>query len=315
VPALGFVADVIAIFGPTASGKTAVGEALADRLPARLISADAMQVYRDVPILTNQSDHPTELVGIWDLGHEASVGEYAELAHAAIDRALEEGLTPIVVGGTGLYLRAALVELELPPAPRPGERERWELAYGELGPEAAHELLAERDPEAAARIHPNDRRRVVRALELTETGASLAPREGRLWSDDVRHPTLIVGLDVPTDVLARRIEQRTKAMFERGAEEEARRALGEPISATARTIHGLEEIGELPRAEAIEALARRTRSYAAYQRKWMRRIPGLVSLPADRPPGEVADAILEVARARQRLPAGPTRRSGRAADA
>ena len=307
--------DVIAIFGPTASGKSAVAEALAERIPARLISADAMQVYRGVPVLTNQSDYPTELVGIWNLHHEPSVGEYAELAHASVDGALAEGLTPVVVGGTGLYLRAALVELDLPPAPPPGERERWERAYDELGAEAAHEALAERDPEAAARVHPNDRRRVVRALELAEVGASLAPREDRLWSENARQPTLLVGLEVPMDVLERRIEERTRTMFERGAVEEARRALAGPISGTARTIHGLQELAELPRDQAFAALVRRTRRYAAYQRKWMRRIPGLVSLPADRPPGEVADAILEVARARQRLPAGPARGSGRAAPA
>jgi tRNA dimethylallyltransferase len=306
---------VIAIFGSTASGKSAVAEALAERIPARLVSADAMQVYRGVPILTNQSEFPTELVGIWGLEHEASVGEYAELAHAAIDRVLEEGLTPIVVGGTGLYFRAALVELDLPPAPSPEARARWERAYDELGPEAAHEALAERDPEAAARIHPNDRRRVVRALELAEAGASLAPTEDRLWSDDARHPTLVVALDVPMDVLERRIEERATTMLERGVEAEARRALAGPISSTARTIYGLDEFAELPRDEALGALVRRTRRYAAYQRKWMRRIPGLVSLPADRPPGEVADAILEMARPRQRLPAGPTSRSGRAADA
>jgi tRNA dimethylallyltransferase len=210
--------DVIAIFGPTASGKSAVAEALAERIPARLVSADAMQVYRGVPILTNQSEHPTELVAIWELDHEASVGEYAELAHRAIDDAIVEGLTPIVIGGTGLYLRAALVELDLPPAPSQGARERWERAYDELGPEAAHEALAERDPDAAAQVHPNDRRRVVRAFELAEAGASLAPREGRLWSDEMRHPTLLVGLDVPTDVLERRIEERARTMFVRGAE-------------------------------------------------------------------------------------------------
>jgi tRNA dimethylallyltransferase len=309
------VTDVIAIFGPTASGKSAVAEALAERIPVRLISADAMQVYRGVAILTNQSPYPTELVAIWDLEHEASVGEYAELAHAAIDRALADGLTPIVVGGTGLYLRAALVELGLPPARAPEDRARWERAYDELGPAAAHEALAERDPEAASRIHPNDRRRVIRALELADVGASLAPREDRLWSDDVRHPTLLVALDVPMDALERRIEERARRMLERGAEAEARRALARPISSTARTIYGLGELSELPPDEALAALVRRTRRYAAYQRKWMRRIPGLVSLPADRPPGEVADAILEMARPRQRLSAGPASRSGRAADA
>ena len=311
----GFLAEqVIAIFGPTASGKTAVAEALAERIPARLISADAMQVYRGVPVLTNKSERPTELVGIWELDHEASVAEYAPLAHEAIDRAIAEGLTPIVVGGTGLYLRAALAELALPPAPSRAERERWGRFYDEAGPEAAHATLAERDPEAAARVHSNDRRRVVRALELAEAGSSLAPREARLWTEETRHPTLLVGLELAKEELDLRIEERTRAMFERGAVDEAREALARPISATARTIHGLLDLAVLAEEEAFEALRGRTMRYAAYQRKWMRRIPGLVSLPADRPPGEVADAILEVARAGERLPAGPARRSRRAAD-
>jgi tRNA dimethylallyltransferase len=296
---------VLGVFGPTASGKSDVAEAIAERIPATLISADAMQVYRGLPILTNQSDRETELVAIWDVDHEASVGEYAELAHAAVDRALARGTTPVVVGGTGLYLRAALVELDLPPAPAPGARECWEAEYERLGAERAHELLAQRDPEAAARVHANDRRRVVRALELSEVGASLAPTEGRLWSEEMRHPTLVVGLEVPRDALDRRITERTRQMFESGVEDEVRRALARPISATARTVHGLSDIAELPRDEAIAALNRRTSRYAAYQRKWMRRIPGLVTVPADRPAGEVADEILEMARTRQRLPAGP----------
>ncbi|HET8652747.1 MAG TPA: tRNA (adenosine(37)-N6)-dimethylallyltransferase MiaA [Gaiellaceae bacterium] len=299
------MADVLAIFGPTESGKSDVAEAIADRIPATLISADAMQVYRGLPILTNQSERETELVGIWELDHEASVGEYAALAHAAMDRALAEGRTPVVVGGTGLYLRAAVAELDLPAAPEPGVRQRWEAEYERLGAEAAHALLAERDPAAAARVHANDRRRVVRALELAEAGASLSPRRERLWSEETRHPTLLVGLDVPQDVLAQRIEARTRSMFERGVVDEVRRALERPISATARTIHGLRDISELPREEAFESLVRRTTRYAAYQRKWMRRVPGLVTVPADRPAGEVADEILEMARARQRLPAGP----------
>jgi tRNA dimethylallyltransferase len=298
---------VIAIFGPTASGKSAVAEALAVRIPSELVSADAMQVYRGLPVLTNQSTHPTHLVGIWQLSHEASVAEYQGLAHETIDAILARGRTPVVVGGTGLYLRAALSDLELPPPPLPGARERWERAYERLGPERAHEALAERDPEAAAALHPNDRRRVVRALELAEAGLSLKPNENRLWTEEWRHPTVVFGLEVPRDVLERRIEKRTHGMFAAGADEEVRRALAEPISATARYVHGLSDIAELPRDEAIEALMRRTRRYAAYQRKWMRRIPGVVSVGADRPPGDVADEIVEVARARQRLPA---RRAG-----
>src|SRR6476469_11200049 len=119
--------SVIAIFGPTASGKTAVARALAERIPAERVSADSMQVYRGLPILTNQS--PARLVGIWPLDHEASVAEYQQLAHAAIDEILAAGRTPIVVGGTGLYLRAALADLDLPPPPAPGARERLEGVY------------------------------------------------------------------------------------------------------------------------------------------------------------------------------------------
>jgi tRNA dimethylallyltransferase len=306
---------VIAIFGPTASGKSAVAEAIAERAPADLVSADSMQVYRGLPILTNQSTYPTRLVGIWELDHESSVGEYQELAHAAIDEILAAGRTPVVVGGTGLYFRAALAELELPPATPPEARERLGRLYDRVGAERAHELLAERDPAAAAAVHANDRRRVVRALELVEAGASLRPDKNRLWDGETRHPTLIAGLVLERDELRRRIEERTRRMFERGVEEEVHRALEGPISSTARHIHGLREVAELPREQAIDALVTRTRRYAVYQLRWLRRIPGIVSLPADRPPGELADAILEMARSRERLPARRAGGARRSADA
>ena len=304
---MSFPGLVLAIFGPTASGKTDVAEAIAERVPAEVVSADAMQVYRGVPILTNQSPRPAHVVAVWPLDHEASVAEYQRLAHAAIEDVLARGRTPIVVGGTGLYLRAAVGSLELPPPAAPGARERLEALYDRVGPENAHALLSQRDPAAAEAVHANDRRRVVRALELAEAGSSLRAGPDRLWSEETRHPTLVVGLDVPREELLRRIEERARRMWERGVEDEVRRALAGPISQTARTIHGLRDVAELPRAEAQAALVLRTRRYAAYQRKWMRRIPGLVTVRADRPPGEVADAILEVARARQRVPA---RRAG-----
>src|SRR5438105_6422969 len=307
--------SVIAIFGPTASGKSAVAEAVAERNPAELVSADSMQVYRGLPVLTNQSDYPTRLVGVWELDHEASVGEYERLAHAAIDEILAAGRTPVVVGGTGLYLRAAIADLELPPPTPPEERERLERLYDRVGGERAHELLAERDPGAAAAVHPNDRRRVVRALELVEAGSSLRPLQDRLWVGETRHPTLIVGLALSREELSRRIEERAREMFERGVEEEVRAALEQPLSSTARHIHGLREIAELPREQALEALIPRTRRHAVYQLRWMRSIPGVVSLSADRPPGELADAILEMARSRERLPARRAGGAGRAADA
>jgi tRNA dimethylallyltransferase len=292
---------VLAIFGPTGSGKTAVAERVADALGGEVVSADSMQVYRGLPILTNQPVRPTRLVAIWPLDHEASVGEYQRLAHAAIDELLGAGRTPVVAGGTGLYLRAALAELVLPPPPAPGARERWQAFYDAGGAEAAHAELAARDPAAAAAVHANDRRRVVRALELAEAGFSLAPPEDRLWTGETRHPSLVFGLEVPKDVLEARIEERTRTMFERGVEEEARRALAGTLSATARHVLGLDEVARLGREQAIEAVAARTRRYAAYQRKWMRRIPGLVTVAADRPPDDVAADILEVARARQQV--------------
>jgi tRNA dimethylallyltransferase len=295
--------SVLAIFGPTASGKTAVAERVADRLGGEVVSADSMQAYRGLPILTAQPERPTRLVGIWPLSHEGSVAEYAESAHEAIDALLTAGRTPVVAGGTGLYLRAALAELDVPPAPGSERRERWERIYDRLGGERSHELLAERDPSVSARLHPNDRRRVVRALELTELGSSLSSGE-RLWTEDTRRPTIVFGLDVPREVLAARIEARARAMFAAGVEEEVRRALAAGPSATVVHALGLREIAELPRAQAVEALIVRTRRYAAYQRKWMRRIPGLVTVNADRPPDEIADEIVEVASARQRLPAG-----------
>ena len=302
---------VLALFGPTASGKTAVAEQLASRFPAELISADSMQAYRGLPILTNQPAGPTRLVAIWELDHEGSVAEYQRLAHAAVDEVLGAGKTPIVVGGTGLYLRAALSALELPPAPAPGQREHWQRVYDTVGGARAHELLAERDPTAAASVHANDRRRVVRALELTDAGRSLKAPADQLWSADTRYPTATFGLDVPRAELLRRIETRTQAMFDAGVAGEVARALVAPISANARKALGLEDIATLGDQEAAEALNLRTRRYAAYQRKWMRRIPGLVSVAADRPPGEVADEILEMVRARQHLPA----RRGRTANA
>ncbi len=149
-----FVPDVVAIFGPTASGKTAVAEAVAARVGGDVVSADSMQAYSGLPILTAQPDRPTKLAGIWPLSHEGSVAEYAELAHAEIDSLLGARRTPVVAGGTGLYLRAALVELGLPPAPTPELRAHYERLYDRLGPERAHAVLSERDPDAAAHLHP-----------------------------------------------------------------------------------------------------------------------------------------------------------------
>jgi tRNA dimethylallyltransferase len=289
--------EVLAVFGPTASGKSAVAEVIADRLGTEVVSADALQVYRGLPILTSQPARPTRLVAVRGLSEEMSVGEYTRLAHAAIDDLVDAHSVAVVAGGTGLYLRAALVDLELPPPPAMSARRRWEAEY-DANPTAAHARLTELDSAAATLVHPNDRRRVVRALELAEVGASLAPAEDRLWSEEMRRPTLVAGLDLPPERLEERIRARAEAMLAAGVVDEVRNARAAGISRTAEKALGLRELAALPPAEALERIVIRTRRYAAYQRKWMRRIPGIVMIDGDRPANEVADAILEVARAR-----------------
>ncbi|MEX2613425.1 MAG: tRNA (adenosine(37)-N6)-dimethylallyltransferase MiaA [Gaiellaceae bacterium] len=289
--------EVIAVFGPTASGKSTVAEAVADRLETEVVSADALQVYRGLPILTNQPEQPTRLVAIRSLADEMSLADYAKLAHAAIDELVESGGVAVVAGGTGLYLRAALVDMRVPPAPRKGARGRWETAY-DADPAVAHARLERIDPAAAASVHVNDRRRVVRALELAEVGASLVPEHELLWSTEMRRPTIVFGLVVPDETLESRIRLRTEQMFARGVVQEVRRAREERISRTAEQALGLADLVEYSQDEAYKRILVKTRRYAAYQRKWMRRIPGIVMIDADRPPTEVADAILEVARAR-----------------
>ena len=198
--------DVIALFGPTGVGKTAVAIALAGRLRERgerpvAVSADALQVYVGLETLTgaagpverSQLEH--RLISFLPVDAQFSAGQYAELAHAEIDALLDAGARPIVVGGTGLYLRAALTELSLRPAPPEGVRERWMGELEQRGPVALHAVLDQRAPWAAAEIRPTDRQRIVRALELLDAG-ELEPPDGEseLWTDSVRRSTLLIGL-------------------------------------------------------------------------------------------------------------------------
>jgi tRNA dimethylallyltransferase len=288
--------DVVAILGPTASGKSAVALELAERIGGEIVSCDAMQLYCGLPILTNQ---PTaadltrvahHLVGVWELAHSGSVAEYAGLAHAAIDAVLARGRVPVVCGGSGLYLRAALADMPLPPQVPAAERTRFERLYEREGPGRAHSVLAAADARAAAAVHPHDRRRVVRALELHAAGSSLAPERDRLWAADARHPTALVALDVPAALVAQRIARRTRAMFAAGVVDEVRaaRAAGR-FSATAERIHGLQDItdlvlGRIEPAEAERRLNVRTRRYAKRQRTWIRRLPNVRTVAAERDP-------------------------------
>jgi tRNA dimethylallyltransferase len=294
---------VIAIFGPTASGKSAVAIELAELAGGEIVSADAMQLYRGLPILTNQPTAadlervPHHLIGVWEPSHEGSVAEYAGLAHDVVDDVLRRGRVPILCGGSGLYLRAALADMPLPPQVQAGARRAAERLYDEHGPAGAHATLAAVDAPAAAAVHPNDRRRVVRALELAETGHSLAAGEDTLWAAETRHPALIAGLAVPPEETARRIAERTAAMFAAGVEEEVHRARAAyAFSITAERIHGLQDVsallaGTIDRDEAIGRLETRTRQYAKRQRTWMRRLPEVRIFDATRDPRTVAGDI------------------------
>jgi tRNA dimethylallyltransferase len=290
--------SVLALFGPTASGKTAVAGLLRDELGAEVISADSAALYEGLPILTAAPPYPARLVGVVPLQDDVSVGAYQRLAHEAID----EADVPLVVGGTGLYLRAALAGLTIPPPAAEERRAHWEAEYDRLGAVHTHSLLAERDPAAAVRVHPNDRKRVVRALELAETGASLAPESDRLWTEDTRLPTVIAALDVPLELLDARIEARTHEMVDRGVVDEARRAWEAGPSRTAAQVLGLEEFATLPVEEAVERVTRATKRLARYQRKWLRRMPGVVTLDGTRSAEEIAADIVVLERAGERLP-------------
>jgi tRNA dimethylallyltransferase len=290
---------VIAIFGPTGVGKTEVALALAERLRAEgedpvAISADALQVYEGLGTLTGaaslqeQARLEHRLVGFLRVTESFSAGAYAAQAHAEIDGALAAGRRPIVVGGTGLYLRAALAELDLRPPAAAGVRERWHAELTRQGPAALHALLAERDPKAAEGVAPSDGRRIVRALELLDTGVEPPPPAGgdsQLWTTDTRHPTLLAGLIMDRATLSERIDRRVDAMVAAGARDEVRRAAALGASATARQALGFEEL----LAGDLEAIKTRTRRYAKRQLTWMRKLPGVRTIDVTgREPADVA---------------------------
>jgi tRNA dimethylallyltransferase len=300
---------VVGIFGATASGKSALALALARRVQCEIVNVDAMQVYGGVETLTNQpsaverDEVPHHLVGYLPLTQASSVGAHAPLAQAAIDAASARGAVPLVVGGTGLYLRAALAELALPPQVPAAERLRWEQFYDERGGSAALAELAGRDPRAAEKLHANDRRRVVRGLELAAQGASLAPEHDQLWGRGTRRPALVAVVSWPRAELRARIAARSQAMLVGGAVEEVRalRAGGVEPSPTAAPILGLAQIGafldgQMTLAACAEEITLRTGQYARRQETWARRIPEAIELVGADGPERNADRLLELIR-------------------
>jgi tRNA dimethylallyltransferase len=294
-------ADVIALFGPTGVGKTDVAIELAGRLRELgerpvAVSADALQVYQGLEILTGAAT-PREraalehrLISFLPVDASFSAGQYAELAHAEIDGLLDTGARPIVVGGTGLYLRAALTELSLRPPPPEGVRERWLAELERRGAPALHGVLRERAPWAADEIDPSDRQRIVRALELLDAG-ELEPHveDSELWTDDTRRTTLLVGLVMERERLYERIDARVDAMVAAGAQDEVRRARAAGASATARKALGFEDL----LAGDVESMKRRTRNYARRQLTWMRKLAAVHTIDTtDRSPADVADDVV-----------------------
>lgn len=280
---------VPAIFGPTGVGKTAIAIFLAQRLREAgedpvAVSADALQLYAGIELLTGAAS-PQEraalehrLVGVLPLSATSSAGEYAARAHAEIDSLLASGRRPIVVGGTGLYLRAALADLDLRPPGDPDARERLNRELERRGAPALHAALAARDPAAAARVAPTDSQRIVRTLELLDAGLAL-PAQGQrsqLWTTETRHPTLLAGVVMERTALYARIEARVDAMIAAGAREEVERAAARGASAGARQALGFQELLD----GDVERMKQRTRNYAKRQLTWMRKLPGVLLLDA-----------------------------------
>jgi tRNA dimethylallyltransferase len=295
--------QIIALLGPTGVGKTDVALALSELLRARgeerpvAVSADALQVYTGLEILTGvaspaeQAKLEHRLVSFLPLDATFSVGQYAELAHAEIDGLLAAGRRPLVVGGTGLYLRAALTELDLRPPPPEGARERWTAALERDGAPALHAMLTRRAAWAAEGIDQNDRQRIVRALELLEQG-ELEPPDGpsQLWSKELRHPTLLAGLTMEREALYARIDGRVDAMLAAGVTEEVRNAHAAGASETARKALGFDELLR----DDVEAMKRRTRNYAKRQLTWMRKLAGVRVIDVTgRDPDAIAREILD----------------------
>jgi tRNA dimethylallyltransferase len=278
---------VVAIVGPTGVGKTAVGEEIAVRLGGEIVSADSMQVYRGMDVGTAKQPSslrrvPHHLLDVAEPGEHYSVALYQRAARATIDDVLARGHAPVLVGGSGLYVRAALDDMVFPSGqPASRTRERFEQLAAELGPEGLHAYLAERDPEAAALIHRNNTRRVLRALEMLEgDGVSYADQHALLAERRAVYRACYVGLTMDRSELYARIDRRVDAMLAAGLLDEVRSLLGAGYrhALTAAQAIGYKEL--VPVIEhgadlgaAVDTIKQATRRYAKRQLTWFRADP------------------------------------------
>lgn len=286
--------SAVAIVGPTAVGKSDVADRLAARLSSEVLSCDAMQIYRGMDIGTakmmpEECSAPLRLVDIVDPGVAYSAALYQSDARAHIERLLGEQRLPVFCGGTGLYLKAALDEMDFPSGDLEDERRAGYQELAErIGEEALHALLAERDPESAAVIHPHNVRRVIRALEMHDDGVSYAEQKSKFSVPRERYHALWFGLTRIRKLLYERINLRVDLMFEQGLVGEVRglmdQGLGDAL--TSMQAIGYKEIidalrGTISMDEARDLIKMRSRRYAKRQLSWFKRDDRIVWFDMD----------------------------------
>ena len=300
---------VVAITGPTASGKSAVADALAARLGTEVISADAMQVYRGMDIGTAKTPVeerrvPLRLVDVVDPCEPYSAALYQRDARREIDRLRGEDRVPVLCGGTGLYIRAALDDMQFPKGEVSDERRSSYQALAELlGPDGLYHLLSERDPASAAVIHPHNVKRVIRALEMCDEGVSYAAQKAGFSEPVSVYPAHVFTLTCNRARLYARIDARVDEMMDAGLVDEVRAlvAHGAREALTSRQAIGYKEIiqaldDELSMDEAVDLIKQRSRRYAKRQLSWCRRDARMIWLDMDELDVEgAADTICEKA--------------------
>ncbi|MYW81111.1 tRNA dimethylallyltransferase [Streptomyces sp. LaPpAH-199] len=272
---------VITVVGPTAAGKSDLGVFLAQRLDGEVINADSMQLYRGMDIgtakltLPERDGVPHRLLDIWDVTEAASVAEYQRLARREIDRLLAEGRTPILVGGSGLYVKGAIDALEFP-GTDPAIRARLEAELAGTGPGALHARLAAADPAAARAILPGNGRRIVRALEVIEITGK--PFTANLPGEKPVYEAVQIGVDVDRPELDDRIARRVDRMWEAGLVDEVRALEGSGLreGLTASRALGYQQVlaalaGECTEDDARAETVRATKRFARRQDSWFRR--------------------------------------------
>ncbi|MCB2225244.1 MAG: tRNA (adenosine(37)-N6)-dimethylallyltransferase MiaA [Desulfarculaceae bacterium] len=280
---------LVVLAGPTAAGKTALSLRLAREHHAEIVGADSVQVYRGLdigsakPTPGEQAQARHHLIDMADPAEGFSAARYAELAQAAIADIHARGKKALVVGGTGLYIKALLWGLVPVPEVDPALRAELAEAWDEQGAEAMHARLAERDPEAAARLHPNDRQRVLRALEVClQTGEPFSRRQEKHKQSEPRYAHLFIGLERPREELNQRIETRARAMWQGGllAEVEGLLAAGTPPEAPGLATLGYRQAvaalsGTMQPDDALFDMIKATKAYAKRQLTWFRGVEGL----------------------------------------